>query len=228
MSLVTPRKGYKSVPWLFGKEIEIPKEWENALIINSGLKVLDGDRGNEYPKENDFSDNGYCLFLSTKNVTRTGFSFVECQFISKEKDQKLRKGCISIGDIIITTRGTVGNIAYFDHSVPYEKIRINSGMAILQNQTKIISQNYFYHLLKSPVIIRQLRRLQYGSAIPQLTIGTINQIKLLIPSLPEQNKIASILSNMDSKITSQEQYKEKLQKLKKSLMQKLLTGEVRV
>ena len=28
MSLVTPRKGYKSVPWLFGKEIEIPEEWK--------------------------------------------------------------------------------------------------------------------------------------------------------------------------------------------------------
>ena len=49
-----------------------------------------------------------------------------------------------------------------------------------------------------------------------------------LPPLPEQQKIASILSNIDSKIESQEQYKEKLEKLKKSLMQKLLTGEVRV
>ena len=32
MSLVTPRKGYKSVPWLFGKEIEIPEEWEVKKI----------------------------------------------------------------------------------------------------------------------------------------------------------------------------------------------------
>ena len=74
----------------------------------------------------------------------------------------------------------------------------------------------------------QLKRLQYGSAVPQLTIGAINQLKLLIPPLPEQQKIATIFSNIDSQIVSQIQYKEKLEKLKVSLMQKLLTGEVRV
>jgi len=50
----------------------------------------------------------------------------------------------------------------------------------------------------------------------------------MTPHLQEQQKIASILSNIDSQIQSQTQYKEKLERLKKSLMQKLLTGEVRV
>ena len=49
-----------------------------------------------------------------------------------------------------------------------------------------------------------------------------------LPPLPEQQKIASILSNTDEKIQSYRRYKEKLQRLKTSLMQKLLTGEVRV
>ena len=35
MSLVTPRKGYKSVPWLFGKEIEIPEEWKRTKLIEN-------------------------------------------------------------------------------------------------------------------------------------------------------------------------------------------------
>ena len=217
------KKGYKLVPWLFGKEIEIPEEWDNVIIINSGIKVLDGDRGNEYPKESDFSDTGYCLFLSAKNVTKMGFLFTECLFISKEKDQQLRKGCVSIGDIIITTRGTVGNIGYFDHSVPYKNIRINSGMAILQNETDSILQDYFYHLLKSPIIVKQLRRLQFGSAQPQLTIGTINQLNILVPLLPEQQKIASILSNIDSLIDSTSKIIKNSKSLKTGLMQKLLT-----
>ena len=54
MSIVTPRKGYKSVPWLFGKEIEIPEEWNSFSIKDSGIEVLDGDRGDEYPKNDDF------------------------------------------------------------------------------------------------------------------------------------------------------------------------------
>ena len=66
------------------------------------------------------------------------------------------------------------------------------------------------------------------TTIMDLQLGELGKINVCIPPLPEQNKIASILSNIDDKITSQEQYKEKLEKLKKSLMQKLLTGEVRV
>ena len=59
-------------------------------------------------------------------------------------------------------------------------------------------------------------------------LNVLRNLKIIHPQLSEQQKIASILSNIDSKITSQEQYKEKLLLLKKSLMQKLLTGEVRV
>ena len=66
------------------------------------------------------------------------------------------------------------------------------------------------------------------TTIRHIYITDIPNWKMPLPPLSEQQKIASILSNIDSKIALQEQYKEKLEKLKKSLMQKLLTGEVRV
>ena len=55
-----------------------------------------------------------------------------------------------------------------------------------------------------------------------------NKFKILIPPLNEQQKIASILSNVDSQIYKQQEYKSKLKSLKKGLMQKLLTGQIRV
>ena len=44
--------------------------------------IIDGDRGKNYPKQDDFSDTGYCLFLNAKNVTATGFSFENRMFIT--------------------------------------------------------------------------------------------------------------------------------------------------
>ena len=67
-----------------------------------------------------------------------------------------------------------------------------------------------------------------GLAVKHFHLEDLRKIPVHIPNKKEQQKIATILSNVDDKITSQEQYKEKLEKLKKSLMQKLLTGEVRV
>ena len=49
-----------------------------------------------------------------------------------------------------------------------------------------------------------------------------------LPPIPEQQKIASILLEIDTYVQSNQQYKEKLIKLKKGLMQKLLTGQIRV
>ena len=75
-------------------------------------EIIDGDRGKNYPTADEFSDEGYCLFLNAKNVTSTGFNFATCMFVTKEKDEVLRKGKLSRGDVVLTTRGTLGNLAF--------------------------------------------------------------------------------------------------------------------
>jgi len=74
----------------------------------------------------------YCLFLNTGNVRKGRFDFSECQFISEEKDQDLRKGKLARNDLVMTTRGTIGNVAFYGDAVKYEHMRINSGMVILR------------------------------------------------------------------------------------------------
>ena len=67
-------------------------EWKECKLAEAPLEILDGDRGKNYPSQDEFKASGYCLFLSTKNVRTDGFDFSECQFISKERDELLRKG----------------------------------------------------------------------------------------------------------------------------------------
>jgi len=102
--------------------------WLRRPFSSAAFEIIDGDRGKEYPQHDDFQDNGYCLFLNTGNVRPDGFDFSNCQFITEEKDQRLRKGKLMRHDLVMTTRGTIGNVAYYDDSIPYENIRINSGM----------------------------------------------------------------------------------------------------
>ena len=102
--------------------------------------IIDGDRGKNYPKQNEFFPEGYCLFLNAGNVTPNGFSFEENSFITQEKDDLLRKGKLQRGDIVYTTRGTVGNAALYSESVPFENRRINSGMVILRCYEDIVDK----------------------------------------------------------------------------------------
>lgn len=67
-----------------------------------------------------------------------------------------------------------------------------------------------------------------GSTFLEVSKKVVEDIKVVIPSLEEQEKIASILSEVDKKIDDYENKKQKLEELKKGLMQQLLTGMIRV
>ena len=200
----------------------IPTDWELVKLQDTSLSIIDGDRGNNYPKSDDFTDNGYCLFLSAKNITKNGFRLEEKQFISEEKDNLLRKGKLKDLDIIITTRGSVGHIAY-NENIRYDNIRINSGMVLLRNNDNSINQKYIYKLFASNIIQRQIEKIAFGSAQPQLTVKEINNLKIPLPPLKEQEKIADILSTADDKIDAIATQIEKAETLKKGLLQKLLS-----
>ncbi|MFJ0375661.1 restriction endonuclease subunit S [Acinetobacter baumannii] len=171
-------------------------EWQLQTLDSAGIEFIDGDRGKNYPSQDDFLDIGHCLFLSTKNVRANGFDFGDCQFISAEKDELLRKGKLNRGDIVLTTRGTVGNTALYDETVQFEHVRINSGMVIIRMKPTNVDSSFFLYFL------RQLDYTSFvsGSAQPQLPIRDLKQIEIALPPLPEQKAIASVLSSLDDKI----------------------------
>ena len=207
------KQSHPLVPALRFKEFE--GEWVKNKLIDWSLVVLDGDRGSNYPSGDEFQSEGYCLFMNAKNVTKTGFSFEHKMFITKEKDEILRKGKLKREDLVLTTRGSVGHIAYYDQSVPFDNLRINSGMVLIRNENDVISSKFIYINFFTPNLIRQVSTISFGSAQPQLTVKEINKFKFNIPSLPEQQKIASFLSAVDEKIQQLTKKKALLEQLQK-------------
>ena len=205
----------------------MPEGWKVAPLNDSGVSVVDGDRGTEYPKEHQFRESGLCLFLSAKNVTRAGFKFDECQFIDEDRHNKLRKGLLKRNDLVLTTRGTIGNVAFYDSGVPFNVVRINSGMVILRNSGNQVTTRYLHTLLFSHILRRQIERLAFGSAQPQLTVKIIKDLKLFLPPTGEQKKIARILSTWDKAVETVEKLVENSKAQKKALMQQLLTRKRR-
>ena len=83
-------------------------------------------------------------------------------------------------------------------------------------------------LLKSDAFKKQIALLITGSAQPNFGPYHLDRTKIATPNINEQLKIASILSEADEKIKKYENKKQKLEELKKGLMQQLLTGKIRV
>ncbi|MGM8935302.1 restriction endonuclease subunit S [Pseudomonas neustonica] len=195
------------------------------------LSMIDGDRGKNYPKKSDFLENGYCLFLSTKNVRPDGFLFDETMFIDKSSDNLLRKGRLKRNDVVITTRGTIGNLALYDDSVEFEHIRINSGMLILRPNIKTIHPCYLFEIMRSGIVKRQIEQKISGAAQPQLPVKTLNSFVFPVPKTLEKqksvvNKIRAIESQINKSIDLYTQKLVRLEELKKSILHKAFSGDL--
>ena len=206
---------------------EAKEEWE-IKFSDAPIQIIDGDRGNNYPKNSDFFANEYCLFLSARNVTKNGFDFSDCQFITKERDELLRKGKLSRNDVVLTTRGTVGNIAYYHELIPFENIRINSGMVILRADETKISPLYLYILMKSPLFCESVIEHTSGSAQPQLPIRDLNNVSFILPPKNIYYKFMEQVKPIYSKVFNNQKQIQTLENLRDTLLPKLLSGEVRI
>ncbi|HDS3774503.1 restriction endonuclease subunit S [Enterobacter roggenkampii] len=187
------------------------------ILDNLSIKLIDGDRGKNYPKQSDFFDKSDCLFLSAKNVTKAGFEFTDCSFISKEKDQQLRAGKLERNDIVLTTRGTIGNSALYDSSVSISSVRINSGMIILRPDTNIWNPRFLYFLLNSDFLLQQISALTSGSAVPQLPARDLKKFILPRVSLDKQHKIVEIIGSIVDKIRVSKTINQTLEQMAQAL-----------
>lgn len=200
----------------------VPSEWRKCKLADV-CELIDGDRSSNYPSPNEIVEKGI-LFLSTSNIKSDKFVFDNCRFISEEKFISLNKGKLTKGDIVITLRGTIGSVAKFTGDI-FDTAFINAQMLIIRS--KNVDSNYLYNYLKYDNTKNRLLNISSGSAQKQLTKKDLESFSIINPPLKEQEKIAEILSNWDLAIEKQEKLIEKKKELKKGLMQRLLSGEVR-
>ena len=202
---------------------EIPENWRWVRLGEINIKVIDGDRGKNYPKKKkEFFSEGYCIFLNAKNVTKDGFKFDNLEYITKDKDELLRSGRLNRGDIVMTTRGTIGNIALYDDSIIYDKLRINSGMVIFRSEFEIVKK-YIIYLWQSILIKNQINILTTGTAQPQLPIKDLKKIHFPLPPLEEQKEIVKFLDSILSKGKKVKEI-ERIGNLRENLLTRAFAG----
>jgi len=214
---------FKKVPWLFGREIEIPEEWEVRKLDSLVTLLTNGFVGKAKEHYTE-SENGV-LYIQGYNIEENNFKFHGIKYVTPQFHKQQQKSNLQLGDLLTVQTGNVGTTAIISKSL----VGANCHALIISRFKKeIADSDYFCQYFNSRLCQKSFKSIEIGTSLKHLNGSDMKRLQFVLPPLPEQQKIASILSNVDSKITSQEQYKENLERLKKSLMQKLLTGEIRV
>ncbi len=214
-------KKFKKVKWVFRKEIEIPEEWEFQNIRESSKKLVVGFVGTCEPF---YTENNGIPMLRTTNVSEGKLDLSNLKYVTKEFHENNKKSQVYQNDLLVSRHGENGE------SCLVRDLKVGNclNIVIIRSKEDILLPNFFELAFNSNIVRKQIGRTTAGGVQGVVNTGEIAKVNIVIPSINEQKKISSIISNIDSKIIQLESKKSNLKIIKKGLVQKLLTGQIRV
>ena len=136
-------------------------------------------------------------FLTVKDVSASGLDFSGCSFIS-ESDYLVAKAGNSApmqGDVLFSKDGTVGKVHVVSTDQPFAVL---SSLAILRPTAGKVDPDYLGHVLRSPAVLDDALKKKTGSAIRRIVLGDLKRVRLPLPPLKEQRRIAAILDQAET------------------------------
>lgn len=202
----------------------MPSGWEDVSlndiceIVTSGSRdwaQYYADRGSKFIRMTNLQRGNIHLNLSD-------LKFVDIQ--SKSSDGK--RTSLKAGDILISITAELGKIGWVHEGLG--EAYINQHTALIRLKDDLADSKYIAYLLSSKKMNHRINRLNDSGAKAGLNLPTIRSISLVVPSIPEQQKIAKILTTWDKAISNTEYLINKSKHQRKALMQQLLTGKKRL
>ena len=203
-------RSFKDSP--FGRT---PEEWDVVNIkdickVRQGLQIAIANR---------FEESGSKRYI-----------YITIQYLNSEEKDKdaeyIQNPPKSVfcgkNDLLMTRTGNTGMVITDVEGV------FHNNFFLVDYYKKQVNKIYLFYYLNLPWIQEEIKALAGTTTIPDLNHGDFYSLKFLKPPLPEQHRIASILSQIDETIEKEQKYKEKLERIKQGLMEDLLIGKVRV
>ncbi len=199
---------------------EIPEEWE-VIKLSELAEIKRGASPRPINNPKWFSENKKVGWIRISDVTKTKKYLKKTeQYLSEEGIAKSR--LVKPNNLIMSICATVGKPIILKMEAC-----IHDGFILFDNLDRSrVNINYLYYLLQKKE--EEFKSMGQTGTQANLNTNLVGSTLIALPKIQEQEKMELILSEVDEKIEEYENKKQKLEELKKGLMQQLLTGKVRV
>lgn len=208
---------------------EIPEEWEVIKFDNIISFLTDYEANGSFSsiKENVniFDEPNYAYFVRATDLEKKDY-INSVKYVDKESYKFLSKTSLNGGELLIAKRGQIGKVYLMPNLDKKATLAPNLYLIKLDNEKA--NNKYVYYYFISSIGQKRLISNSASTTLGAIYKDDVKKIKMVLPSIKEQEKIVLILSEIDEKIDGYENRREKLEELKKGLMQQLLTGKIRV
>lgn len=208
----------------------IPEDWAiekvNQLLEKKAiLSHLDGNHGELYPRSSEFKQYGV-PYIGANDFSDGFVTFERCKFLSNEKATQFSKGVAKDGDVLFAHNATVGPVALLKTVEPF--VILSTTATYFRCNEGKLNNVYLKFALQSPHFVKQYQAVMSQSTRFQVPITAQRKFYLVTPPLPEQQAIATALSDVDALLAAQDKLIAKKRDIKQAAMQQLLTGKQRL
>jgi type I restriction enzyme S subunit len=173
------------------------KQWKRVPLTDACASSDDikcGPFGTQLNKD-EFREEGVPLWgIKQVNVN---FAIPTKEFLEPRTAKRLQQYDLKAGDIVMTRKGTVGNCAVYPEH--FETGIMHSDLLRLRVDPFRSDSAFLVHQLHySPDVARQLSLISGGAIMPGINVGRLKQLEVVMPSLPEQRRIAAVLDRAEA------------------------------
>ena len=198
---------------MFGDPILNDKNWKLTNMKAVCLKITDGEHGS-VPR----TLNGH-PFLNAKHIKPDGWiDWKNVTYTSSEVHEKIYKRCNpQVNDILMTTTGTIGNIAIVPEREPFSMDR---GITLLKLNSQKVNPIFIAWLLRFDSMQNIMKANVHASAIGHLFLNKVEKLPVILVDIELQNQFADFVASIDKSKSKIQKSLEETQLLFDSLMQK--------
>ncbi len=215
------------IPWIG----EIPEQWEVKRLKSCLAQRNDAIRVGPFGSSLRSSDmlGTHTKVFNQRTVLDRDFTSGE-NFVSESKSHELSSFLTEPGDILLTTRGTIGRVALVPQGTPPGII--HPCLMAIRVDKRLVSATWVEQLLSSPLSLSQLTYLSNATTIEVIYSYNLREIWLPIPPLPEQAEILAAIEKVRAKyellLQNVGDSVKRLAEYRQSLITAAVTGQLEI
>jgi len=148
----------------------------------------------------DYVDKGIPVIRGSNLPDGARFSFDDFVFVTEEKARDLASNLAFPGDVVVTQRGTLGQVGLIPATSSYDRFVLSQSQMKLTVDRKRADSLFVYYALRSPIGQHEIKSRAITAGVPHINLSLFQDLQIPLPPLPVQRRIASILSAYDDLI----------------------------
>lgn len=174
----------------------------------------------------EYLEDGEYQLVTGIDFKGNKIDFDKCYYVTKQRYEQDENIQLKVGDVLVTKDGTIGKVALIEELK--KPATLNSGVFVVRDKKNKLIPKYLKSALLTANFENFINSLKTGSTIAHLNQTAFLKYKIPVPTIEKQKNFEIISNQIDKQKIELEKIIANYKTLKKGLMQRLLTGKVKV